>query len=87
MSAAGLDRMAESPMTESEEETGQWTRYCTKRMVPTYASVVAAQQELDELSGAFGGLRRLGAIDGPASNCEWAWKEQRFMDEVGVWTP
>ena len=32
-----------------------WTCYCTKRMVPAYEAVIAAQKELDELSAPLGG--------------------------------
>ena len=40
---------------EQDEEDGEWTCYCTRDMVPTYAAVVAAQQELDRLSSRHGG--------------------------------
>jgi len=38
-----------------DEEDDAWDCYCTKRMIPTYEAVVAAQRELDELSHPFGG--------------------------------
>ena len=40
---------------ERDEASQRWTCYCTKRMVPTYAGVIAAQKELDELSGPLDG--------------------------------
>jgi regulator of RNase E activity RraB len=42
-------------VVEFDEDSQQWTCYCTKRLVPTYDAIVAAQQELDNLSAAFGG--------------------------------
>jgi hypothetical protein len=42
-------------VVEFDEDSQQWTCYCTKRMVPTYDAIVAAQQELDNISAAFGG--------------------------------
>ncbi|MDI1447027.1 ribonuclease E inhibitor RraB [Polyangium sp. 6x1] len=44
-----------TPSLEFEEEAKEWICYCTKRMVPTYEAVVAAQQELDELGAQVGG--------------------------------
>src|SRR3954463_8969202 len=40
---------------EQDESTACWTCYCTKRIVPTYEDIVAAQAELDELSRPLGG--------------------------------
>lgn len=42
-------------VVEFDEDRHQWTCYCTKRIVPTYDAIVAAQQELDNLSAALGG--------------------------------
>ena len=44
-----------SPSVELDEESGEWTCYCTKRMIATHETVVAAQAELDEVSAPFGG--------------------------------
>ncbi len=33
-----------------DKEHRRWTCYCTKRMVATYAAVIAVQKELDALS-------------------------------------
>ena len=38
-----------------DEESHSWTCYCSKSMVATYTAVIAAQDELDELSAPFGG--------------------------------
>jgi len=38
------------PSIEWDDETDEWSCSCAKRMLPTYAAIVAAQQELDELS-------------------------------------
>src|SRR5215831_15775762 len=38
-----------------DDESGSWTCYCTRSMVPTYAAVIAAQAELDRLAGPVGG--------------------------------
>jgi hypothetical protein len=40
---------------ELDDESQRWTCYCTKTMVATYAAMIAAQEELDELSAPFGG--------------------------------
>lgn len=40
---------------EQDEESGEWTCYCTRRMLATYENVVGAQRELDELSAGAGG--------------------------------
>jgi hypothetical protein len=43
------------PALDFDDESETWTCYCTKRMVPTYQGVVAAQAELDSLSSSLGG--------------------------------
>lgn len=48
-------KLGYSPAVELDEATQRWTCYCTKRMVPTHATVVAAQKELGALSAVFGG--------------------------------
>lgn len=42
-------------VVEFDQDGQQWTCYCSKRLVPTYDAIVASQQELDNLSAAFGG--------------------------------
>ncbi len=37
------------------KKPAHWTCYRTKTMVATYAAMIAAQKELDELSAPFGG--------------------------------
>jgi len=38
-----------------DEESKEWTCYCTKEMVANHRNVVAAQLELDEIASPFGG--------------------------------
>jgi hypothetical protein len=38
-----------------DKEDATWDCYCTKRMVLSYDGVIAAQSELDEQAGSFGG--------------------------------
>jgi hypothetical protein len=40
---------------ELDRKGQRWTCYCTRTMVATYAAMIAAQKELDELSAPFGG--------------------------------
>ncbi|MGO8999314.1 MAG: ribonuclease E inhibitor RraB [Polyangiaceae bacterium] len=40
---------------EFDDASKRWACYCTKRMVPTYEGVIAAQKELDELGGPLNG--------------------------------
>lgn len=40
---------------EFDDQSRQWTCYCRKRMLVSHAGVLAAQQELDELSAPVGG--------------------------------
>lgn len=44
-----------TPALEFDDDTKRWTCYCSKHMVPTYEAVLAAQQELDQLSAPVGG--------------------------------
>ncbi|MCP5006430.1 MAG: ribonuclease E inhibitor RraB [Planctomycetes bacterium] len=40
---------------EQDEETGEWTCYCTKILIPSYLEIVRIEKQLDELSQPFGG--------------------------------
>src|SRR6266542_803878 len=40
---------------ERDSETGKWTCYCTRTMVPTYEAIVSAQKELEDLARPHGG--------------------------------
>lgn len=40
---------------EQDTETGDWTCYCTKVLVPTYDTVVAIESQLDSLARDIGG--------------------------------
>lgn len=44
-----------TPSVEQDQETKEWTCYCTKEMVATYEGIIAAQDELDALSRDLGG--------------------------------
>jgi len=41
---------------EQDSETGDWTCYCTKVIVPTYEAVAAIESTLDELASDMGGF-------------------------------
>ncbi len=43
------------PTVYHDEQDGSWSVYCTRRMLATYESIIAAQAELDELSRPLGG--------------------------------
>lgn len=43
------------PDVFKNDDTSTWTCYCTKEMLPTYNAIIAAQDELDELSKPYGG--------------------------------
>jgi len=40
---------------ERDEETSEWTCYCTKTIVPDYAEVVKMEETLDAIAKPFGG--------------------------------
>jgi hypothetical protein len=40
---------------EKDDDSGEWTCYCSRRLVPEYEAILAAQVELDGLSESFGG--------------------------------
>ena len=43
------------PSVECDDETGEWTCYATKSMVPTYEAIVEAQAQLADVSDPFQG--------------------------------
>jgi|SRR5271156_2185902 len=51
---------------EEDNQLEPWTCYCTKLMVPTYAAIIVAQRELDDLSSPFGGRSDGWGTAGPA---------------------
>ena len=57
--AADMARLAAergyTTSVECDQSNQRWTCYCTRPMVPTYDGVIAAQKELDELSGPLDG--------------------------------
>ena len=40
---------------EQDEETGDWTCYCTKTLLPEYVEVVRIEKELTEIAKPYGG--------------------------------
>ena|SRR5688572_22781315 len=40
---------------EQDDETGQWTCYCTITIVPQYATVVSVETQLDAIARPLGG--------------------------------
>lgn len=52
------DRVADlgfDTSVERDSETGDWTCYCSKVLVPTYDTVVAIEAQLDSLARDIGG--------------------------------
>jgi hypothetical protein len=43
------------PDVSRDDESGDWTCYCTRSMVPTYDAIIAVQNELDALVKPLGG--------------------------------
>lgn len=43
------------PSVSRDDESGAWTCYCSRSMVPAYEALVHAQAELDRLAGPVGG--------------------------------
>lgn len=42
-------------IVEQDDETRNWTCYCTKVLVPEYSEVVKIEQQLDSVAKEFGG--------------------------------
>ena len=40
---------------EKDDESGDWTCYCAKTLVPEYSEVVRIEKELDSLAKPYGG--------------------------------
>lgn len=40
---------------EKDEETGEWTCYCAKTLIPEYYEVVRIEKELDSIAIPYGG--------------------------------
>lgn len=41
---------------EQDDETGDWTCYCTKTLIPEYFEVVRIEKELDSIAQPLGGF-------------------------------
>lgn len=52
---------------EKDEETGKWTCYCTKRMIPDYLAIIDIERRLDAVASRFGavfdGFGSFGNVD------------------------
>lgn len=44
------------PSVEKDNETGDWTCYCTKTLIPEYSEVVKIEKELDSIAQPLGGF-------------------------------
>ena len=44
-----------STSVEADEETGDWTCYCTIEMIPELPTILAYEEQLDDLGRAVGG--------------------------------
>jgi hypothetical protein len=53
--AARVAQLGFATNVERDAETGDWTCYCTKRLVPTLEAVVAIERQLDALAREVGG--------------------------------
>ena len=41
---------------ESDSETGKWTCYCSKDLVPAYSAIIEIESRLDEIAKGAGGF-------------------------------
>jgi hypothetical protein len=53
--AEGAAALGFDTSVERDDDSGDWTCDCAKRMVPTYDGVVEAQAQLDGISRPLGG--------------------------------
>jgi len=53
--AAKIELLGYKTKLSLDSESDEWTCYCSRFMVPTYASVVECQKKLNHLSKEFGG--------------------------------
>ncbi|PAU77003.1 hypothetical protein CK501_15670 [Halovibrio salipaludis] len=44
-----------SVSVEQDVETGEWTCYCTKKILPEYSEIVKLEKQLDKMAGLYGG--------------------------------
>ena len=51
--AAIVASMGFSTTVDQDSETGDWTCYCTRRMVPSYNAIIAVQQTLENAGRAY----------------------------------
>jgi regulator of RNase E activity RraB len=48
-------KLGYSTAVEQDEDTGEWTCYCTKKLVPVLAAVEAIEREIDTIARRYGG--------------------------------
>jgi hypothetical protein len=53
--AAAVDTRGFDPSIYEDPDTGRWSVFCAKSLVPSHAAVVAEQRLLTELAGEHGG--------------------------------
>lgn len=53
--ASRAAKLGYDPSIEYDDESEEWACYCTRRMIPTYDGIVAAQKELDSACNDLGG--------------------------------
>ena len=53
--ALEVDKLGFKPTVEQDEETGEWTCYCTKSLIPEYAEVVKIEEELTRIAKPYHG--------------------------------
>ena len=54
--AIKVKKLGFKPTVEQDGETGDWTCYCTKTLIPEYAEVVRLEKELDDIARPLGGF-------------------------------
>lgn len=53
--AREVDKIGYDVSLEKDDETGDWTCYCKRRLIPYYPEVVRMEEELDALAKVHGG--------------------------------
>lgn len=53
--AREVRELAFDTSVEYDEETKQWTCYCTKSIIPRYEAIVRIEEQLDSIAQGYGG--------------------------------
>ncbi|MEG3223313.1 MULTISPECIES: ribonuclease E inhibitor RraB [Vibrio] len=53
--ALEVDKLGFKTSVEQDEETGAWTCYCTKTLIPEYPEIVRIEEELTIIAKPYGG--------------------------------